>query len=139
MDKYEFMSDAWIKMAREVILQALQGADISNVTFSLSEEFTNPPEHLRRPDAATIGFTVRLDNGHAEVAAEPREDAEFRVISDYADALVLARDPELAAADPQLIVERLTQGRLKIIGNPAGVPAALQNLDVHRLLAPHTA
>jgi hypothetical protein len=138
MDKHEFMSPGWIETARQVITTALRSKDLSNIAFSLSEEFTNPPEHLRR-GAPSIGFTVRIAQGEVEVAGEPDEGATFRVISDYADALELARDPDLAAADPNLMLERLTSGRMKIVGNPGDVPPVLQGLDVHRLLAPHTA
>ena len=133
------MSPGWIGIARDVIVAALRGSDLSTVTFSLSEEFTEPPEHLRRPGRPTIGFSVRLDHGRVEVTGEPDETAAFRVISVYADALPLARDPDLAAADHKLMSERIASGRLKVIGNPADVPLVLQGLDIHRLLAPHTA
>jgi hypothetical protein len=63
LNKVEFMSPQWIAMAREQILHALDGKDLRTIRFTLCEEFTDPPEHLRRPGAQTIGFYIRLHDG----------------------------------------------------------------------------
>jgi hypothetical protein len=139
MDKFEFMSPAWIAMAREQILGALAGKDLRTVRFTLCEEFTNPPEHLKPPGAHTIGFYVRLRDGRVEVGDRPIREADCTIISDYADALAVARDPEAAAADPAVIAERMAAGRLTIIGDLSAAPAVLTELNIHQLLAPHTA
>lgn len=62
-DKFEFMSPEWIAMAREQITRALAGRDLGNGPFTLCEEFTNPPEHLKSPGAETVGFCVRVRDG----------------------------------------------------------------------------
>ena len=139
MERFEFMSPAWIAMAREQILRVLNGKDLRTVRFTLCEEFTNPPEHLRPSDAQTIGFYVRLYDGRVEVGDRPIQDADCTIVSDYADALSVARDPEAAAADPAVMAKRLAAGRLKIIGDLSAAPAALAELNIHKLLAPHTA
>ena len=72
LKRFEFMSPAWIAMAREQILRALEGKDLSTIRFTLCEEFTNPPEHLRSPGAQSIGFYVRLGDGRVEVAIAPQ-------------------------------------------------------------------
>ena len=74
-----------------------------------------------------------------EVGDRPTNDADCTIISDCADALSVARDPEAAAADPAVMAERMAAGRLKIIGDPSAAPAVLTKLDIHKLLAPHTA
>src|SRR5690606_34629702 len=125
MSKFEFMSPAWIAMAREQILRVLEDKDLGNVRFTLCEEFTNPPEHLRPPDAQTIGFYLRVGDGRAEVGDRPIKDADCTIISDYADALAVARDPEAAAADPAAMAERMAAGRLKIIGDLSAAPPVL--------------
>jgi hypothetical protein len=135
---HEFMSASWIAMARREITRALQPGDLDVEPFTLSEEFTDPPQHLRR-GADTIGFFVRVGQGRVEVGDQPKPDADCRVISDYADALVIARDPDAAATDPTEANRRVAVGRLRIEGDPAGMPAVLQQLDIHRLLARHTA
>jgi hypothetical protein len=126
-------------MAREQILRALEGKDLSTIRFTLCEEFTNPPEHLRSPGAQSIGFYVRLGDGRVEVGDRPTNDADCTIISNYADALSVARDPEAAAADPAVMRERIAAGSLEIIGDPSAAPAVLAELNIHKLLAPHTA
>lgn len=140
----EFLSEPWIAMAREEIVQALSRADRSDLDerggtpFTLSEEFTNPPAHLRS-GADTIGFSVRVGPGRVEVLGRPDSAADCRVVSDYRDALAIARDPDAAALDPAEVERRIAAGRLRIIGDPSRMPLALQRLDVHRLLAARTA
>jgi hypothetical protein len=138
MEKFRFMSPSWIEMAREQITQALEGADLDGVNFALCEEFTNPPDDLRREGRVTIGFVVRLVDGRVEVEDHPTDDCDLRVVSDYDDALVIARDPDAPAAQPSMMEQRLAEGRLKIVGNPVDVPGSLAGLDIHRLLSSRT-
>jgi hypothetical protein len=107
--------------------------------FTLCEEFTNPPTHLRRSGAGTMGFFVRVSDGRVEVGDHPIEDADVRIVSDYEGALTVARDPDAPAADPKAIEERMAEGRLRVFGDPMSAPAVLTELDIHRLLAPRTA
>jgi hypothetical protein len=139
MDKHEFMSPAWLDMARGKIGSALAEKDLSGVDYTLCEEFTNPPPHLRRDGAETIGFCVRIEGGRVAVDDHPESVADLKVISDYADALPVARDPDAAVTDPAEVAQRMADGRLKIVGDPASVPPVLTEVDVHRLLAPQTA
>ena len=105
-------------MAREQILRALDGKDLRTIRFTLCEEFTNPPEH---PEA--LGRSnhrlLRSSGGRTSGGGDrPINDADCTIISDYADALSVARDPEAAAADPAVMAERMAAGSLKIIGDP---------------------
>ena len=139
MEKFRFMSPAWIEMAREQITTSLTGVDLGGVNFTLCEEFTNPPDDVRREGASTIGFVVRFVDGTIEVVGEPTGDCDFRVVSDYEDALAIARDPDAPVAQPSMMEQRLAEGRLKIVRNPADIPAALAGLDIPRLLSSRTA
>jgi hypothetical protein len=136
--RHEFMSAEWIAMAREEITAVVSARDLDVPEFTLSEEFTNPPEHLRH-GADTIGFFVRVGHGRLEVGDRPEPNADYRVISDYADALAIARDPDAAAADPAEAERRVAEGRLRMEGDVSRVLAVLQELDIHRLLASRTA
>jgi hypothetical protein len=138
VEKAQFMSPAWIEMAREQITRALAGADLGGINFTLCEEFTGPPDDLRREGASTIGFFVRIRDGRVEVGDQPTHDADFRIVSDYEEALAIARDPDAPAAQQNMMEQRMAEGRLKIFGNPADVPAILAGLDIHRLLASRT-
>jgi hypothetical protein len=46
VEKFRFMSPAWIAMAREQITQVLAGTALGGINFTLCEEFTNPPDDL---------------------------------------------------------------------------------------------
>ena len=138
MEKFRFMSPAWIEMAREQITKVLAEADLEGINFTLCEEFTGPPDDLRREGASTIGFFVRVVDGRVEVGDQATDDADVRIVSDYEDALVIARDPDAPAAQQSAMEERVAQGRLKIVGNPTDVPAVLAGLDIHRLLSSRT-
>lgn len=132
------MSPAWIEMAREQITRVLAGTDLGGINFTLCEEFTSPPDDLRREGASTIGFALRVVDGRVEVGDRPTDDCDFRIVSDYEDALAIARDPDAPAAQPNMMEERMAEGRLKILGNPADVPPILAGLDIHRLLSSRT-
>jgi hypothetical protein len=141
-DVHEFMSPSWVAMARREITGALARRDLDVEPFTLSEEFTDPPAHLRSrsdPGSGTIGFWIRVGRGQVDVGGEPAPDADLRIISDYGDAVELARDPDAAAVDPAEAERRLADGRLRIEGDPSQAPPALLQLDIHRLLAGHTA
>jgi hypothetical protein len=138
MEKFRFMSPAWIEMAREQITKALTAADLAGMNFTLCEEFTNPPDDLRREGASTIGFVVRVNDGRVEVGSQPTNDCDFRVVSDYDDALAIARDPDAPVAQPSAMEQRMAEGRLEVVGDPADVPATLAGLDIHRLLSSRT-
>lgn len=56
VEKHEFMSTEWVAMAREQITQALTARDLRGIDFTLCEEFTDAPAHLRRDGATTIGL-----------------------------------------------------------------------------------
>jgi hypothetical protein len=133
------MSPAWIDMARVEITKALAGTDLGGLDFALCEEFTNPPDDLRRDGAATLGFCVRIDDGRVEVTDRPTDRADLRIVSDYEEALAVARDPDAPTAHQDMMEERIAEGRLTIVGDPSAVPDPLEGLDIHRLVASHTA
>jgi hypothetical protein len=139
VEKHEFMSAGWIAMAREQITRALAATDLQGVDFTLCEEFTNAPAHLGQNGDGTVGFCLRIADGAVEVTDRPSADADLRLISDYAEALPIARATDARAADPALMQERIAAGKLTVIGSAAGAPAALAALNIHQLLAPRTA
>jgi hypothetical protein len=97
-----------------------------------------PPDGLRREGEATIGFSVRVADGRVEVGDRPIDNADFKVVSRYEDALVVARNPDASAAQQDMMEERVAEGRLSIVGDPSAVPTLIAALDIHRLLATRT-
>ena len=53
-EKFEFASPAWVDAARECIVELSRGQDLSAVSVSFCEEFTDPPAHLC-PTGGSIG------------------------------------------------------------------------------------
>jgi hypothetical protein len=139
VEKFRFLSSEWIAMARGEITQALASTDLRGVHFTLCEEFSNAPDDLRADDQDTIGFFLRVTDGRVEVGERPTDRADLRIVSDYDDALEIARDPDAPAAAPSAMEQRIAEGRLQVIGDPAAVPPSLAALDIHRLLASRTA
>jgi hypothetical protein len=133
------MSPQWIAMARDEITRALRDRDLGQRPFTFCEAFTDPPEHLRRPDGAPIGFCIRLDGTDVSVSDQLTEQADCTVVSDYAEALAIARDPESPSADPAAMAERIADGRITIEGDLSAAPAVLQEVNIHKLLAVRTA
>jgi hypothetical protein len=136
--KYRFMSAEWIAMAREEITAALQGGDLDGIDFALCEECTDPPDDLRSEGDDTIGFRVLSTDGQVSGDDHLDERCDLRIVSNYSDALTIARDPDAPAAQPDVMQQRMREGRLRIEGEPARGPAALAELDIHRRLAPQT-
>jgi hypothetical protein len=132
------MSPEWIAMAREHITAALDDTDLGGINFAVCEEFTNPPDDLRSEGADTVGFCVRIANGNVAVDGSLDEQCDVRIVSDYHDALAIARDPDAPAAQPQAMQQRIAAGRLRIEGNLADAPGLMAELDIHRRLSPQT-
>jgi hypothetical protein len=132
------MSPEWIAMAREHITAALAETDLRGIDFALCEEFTDPPADLLSEGADTVGFCVRIANGNVAVDDRLDEECDVRIVSDYHEALTIARDPDAPAAQPEAMQERIAAGRLRIEGNPADAPRLLAELDLHRRLSPQT-
>jgi hypothetical protein len=80
-----------------------------------------------------------VEDGRFEVGDHPTDDADFKIVSDYEDALAVARDPDAPVAQQSMMEARIAEGRLKIVGNPIDVPPILAGLDIHRLLSSRTA
>jgi hypothetical protein len=100
-EKFEFASPAWVDAARECIVELSRGQDLSAVSVSFCEEFTDPPAHLC-PTGGSIGWHLVISNGKLEVAAGV-VDADLKIIADYTKALALARATHAEiAADPEI-------------------------------------
>jgi hypothetical protein len=136
--KHRFMTAEWIAMARGHITSALQETDLEGIDFTLCEEFTNPPDDLRSEGQDTVGFRVRIVDGNVSVDDQLDQPCDLRIVSDYDEASTIARDPDAPAAQPEVMQQRMREGRLRIEGDPADAPAALAELDIHRRLAPQT-
>jgi hypothetical protein len=134
LEKYELASPEWVTMLRGLVEEGLAGEDLAGINFSLCEEFTNPPAHLRRPGSATIGFYVRIEDGEIEVGDHPI-DASFKLVGDYAAMREYALRPfsptNLDSDTAALRQRMIDEGKLLVVGARADWPPATSQLDLH--------
>jgi hypothetical protein len=134
LEKYELASPEWVTMLRGLVEEGLAGEDLAGINFTMCEEFTDPPAHLRRPGSATIGFYVRIENGEVVVGDHPI-DATFKLVGDYAAMREYALrpfsptqlDPDTAAMRQRMIEE----GKLRVVGARADWPPVTSQRDLH--------
>src|SRR5262245_50874246 len=135
LQKYEFSSPEWMKMVRRLVEDGLRGKDISGIDFSMCEEYTDPPEHLRQPGTNSIGFTIRFADGTVELIDEPRDDVDFKLVGDYAALKEYSLRPfDPTNFDPETLAIRqrmMDEGKLRVDGRRAEWPAVLSDLDLH--------
>jgi hypothetical protein len=143
MERYELGSEPWLDVMRAELADGLTGEDLDGIEFTLSEEYTDPPAHLRRGGAATIGWHMRISGGRFEVVGTPLDDADLRVVADYNALLPIAHEihpdggptPETEAAIAALVAAN----KLELHGDRRGTPAVLAQVNLHNRLAPRTA
>ena len=138
-EKFEFASPEWVDMLRGLISERLAGQDLSGVEFVLCEEYTHPPQHLRRPGSDSVGFHIRVATGEVQVINEVVEGAAStkKMICDYEWAKRYAmRYPDPKLRD-QLMAEELM--RVEGEGDMSKLPAFWLKLDTTSLVRPRTA
>jgi ketosteroid isomerase-like protein len=138
-DKFEYASPEWVDMLRGLILEGVAGEDLSGVSFALCEEYTNPPEHLRRAGSDTIGLTIRVANGQIRVTDQVTDASETtkKLVCDYEWAKRYA----MRYPDPKLRDQLMAEGLMKVEGegDMSKLPPFWLELDTTSLIRPRTA
>ena len=97
--RLEFCSAAWIAVAREFIEQRAEGADLTGISITFNEVFTDPPAHLDPEGAGEIGWYLCIADSRIEVSPGILAEADVRATVDYQTVLPAARrlstDPPL--------------------------------------------
>ena len=97
--RYEFCSDDWIAVARDFIEERAAGADLTGISVTFNEVFTDPPAHLDPEGAGRIGWYLRISDNRIEVSPGVLAHADVRATVDYRMVLPAARrlstDPPL--------------------------------------------
>ncbi|HEX2038181.1 MAG TPA: hypothetical protein VHF47_00450 [Acidimicrobiales bacterium] len=138
-DKHEFGSPAWVEAVRPVVERLLADHDLKGVEYAFCEEFTDPPDHLRRDGSSAIGWHFRITGGQVLVGDGPLDDADVRIVADYHTVLPLAR-VVLAEHDDlegfrRTVEEAAAAGKLRREGNASRVPRFLVAVDFHDPIA----
>ncbi|MEO5902314.1 MAG: hypothetical protein ABIR68_19580 [Ilumatobacteraceae bacterium] len=130
----------WIITLQQAFDTALADTsnDASDVRFSISEEYLEPPPDLR-PTSGALGWTCRIEDGKViEFTPVPDAGADVVVQLDYSVFDELARIIVDGDAAQQLMERRageaLGSGRMRMTGS-LGNAAALVMAKVHDTMA----
>jgi ketosteroid isomerase-like protein len=138
-EKFEYASPEWVDMLRGLIVEAIAGKDLSGVEFVLCEEYTNPPEHLRRPGSDSIGLCIRVTHGELHVTSEiiAAAQATKKMVCDYEWVKRYA----MRYPDPKLRDQLMAEGLMQIEGegDMSKLPAFWLALDTTSMIRPRTA
>ena len=87
---FEFLSDEWLAEARCFLAREAERLGETLAPFTIAERFTDPPPHLKLPDAVAC-WSARFDGTRIEVSREFRPEADVVVEGDYQAALMAAQ------------------------------------------------
>jgi len=143
-EKYEFCSKKWVAYANEYLQGAAGGQDLSDISVTFNEVFTDAPAHLDPDDKGRIGWYLRVEDGRVEVERGILESADLTITVDYATVLPLARmvfegNPEAAAEAQETMVAAAIAGKMKREGNDAAMTSLAFMGGLHDALAQRTA
>jgi hypothetical protein len=120
-ERVEFLSDAWIDVARQYLLEAAaREPAFANATFSICESFTDAPPHLGLPDNRAV-WHFRSDGRTIEVGRGDLPGADVRIDADYQTVLAMAQTvyaagPEAVARAQRELQHRAGPDAIKIAG-----------------------
>lgn len=143
-EKYEFCSKKWVAFANEYLQGAAVGEDLSGISVTFNEVFTDAPSHLDPDDEGRIGWYLRVEDGKVEVERGILDQADLTITVDYKTVLPLARmvfegNPEAATEAQETMAAAAAAGKVKREGNDAAMASLLFMGGLHDALAQRTA
>lgn len=120
--KHEFGSPDWVGAVHDIVRDMLAGHDLSGVTYSLSEEYTDPPTHLS-PDGKSLGWHMEIGDGELRLGIGPRPGSMRQTRVDYAGVVPMAlivfeNNPSGMDEVKRLAMALLEAGKLSVKGRP---------------------
>ena len=143
-EQLAFCSQAWVDYARRYLQRASANADLSGVSVTFNEVFTDAPSELDHDSDGRVGWYLRVHDGKLEVDRGILEAADLRITADYATTLPLARmvfsgNPDSVQEAARLVAVATEAGKMHRDGDE-GVLATLPWLvKLHDVLAERTA
>ncbi len=143
-EKYEFCSKKWVAFANEYLQGVAVGEDLSGISVTFNEVFTDAPSHLDPDDEGRIGWYLRVEEGKVEVERGVLDQADLTITVDYKTVLPLARmvfegNPEAATEAQETMAAAAAAGKVKREGNDAAMASLLFMGGLHDALAQRTA
>jgi hypothetical protein len=138
-ERVEFLSDAWIEVARQYLLDAAaRDPAFATATFSVCESFADAPPGLGLPDDRAV-WHFRSDGHALEVGRGDLPGADVRIDADYQTVLAMAQTvyaagPDAVARANRELVHRSGRDAIRISGGldmGGSVGDALNGLHDH--------
>lgn len=143
---FDYASDDWLAALRRLAGELAAGRDLTGVDYTVSEELTDPPRHLLRAGSMSVGWHLRVRDGQVQIGHRPVQDADLRVVADYATHRALSRrvwndDVDAIAAARKARQRAVMAGRLRTEGDLSEAPLPVVALvrDLHDPVAAITA
>ena len=133
-ERYEFGSRDWFHALDRAIrrLADAAGAEMTDVRWSVCEVFTDVPAHLAQTSEGKAAWHCRVRGREIDFGLGEIDDAELKIVADYATALPLAHavlaDPEVQARVNETLAQAMMAGKMRIQGSLDARPAAFANL-----------
>ena len=133
-EKHEFGSPGWFDALRRAIERIARegGPDVDQVRWSVCEVFVDVPPHLAQTPVGKAAWHCRIRGREVAFGLGEIEDADLKVVADYATALPLSRtllaDPEAQARVNQTLMEAVMAGKMQIKGSLDARPPAFAGL-----------
>jgi hypothetical protein len=143
-DTFEFASPEWMAEIRTRLDGTVRGLDFGGRSFTVSEEFTDPPPHLLPDGAKSIAWHFRVTDGAVEVGDGPLAGADLETTVDYDTCLPIARliydTPEALEELQVRRAEASDAGKLTRKGDESALPPELMQrlFDLHNEMARRT-
>ncbi|MFJ9367461.1 hypothetical protein ACIRRA_23980 [Nocardia sp. NPDC101769] len=131
--RYEYVSPQWLDAVESIIADLLQDQDLGSLDYSICEDLTSPPPGRANTPAGTLSWFIHIHGNNLEVRGGSVEDADIRIVADYATHHELSRrvwagDPEAIAAAQHHRQIATATGKLRIDGDLTAAPPAVLEL-----------
>ena len=140
MKKFEFASPGYIEELKRQLDDAFKSVDLAGIEFIISEEYTDPPDHLCQPGRRSIGFHIQISKGEYKVGDRPRDDADVCIVADYKSVLPFIKrlHPKTAEEEAELQKARIqlaAEGKVQIKGDMNKQPSIMKEAELHDRMA----
>ncbi|MFJ9367824.1 hypothetical protein ACIRRA_25865 [Nocardia sp. NPDC101769] len=84
-------SPEWLDAVKSIITDLLQGHNLGSLDYSICEDLTSPPLGRANTPAGTLSWFIYIRGNNLEVHDGSIDDAEIRIVADYATHRELSR------------------------------------------------
>ncbi|MGW5225503.1 hypothetical protein [Nocardia niigatensis] len=133
IDVYEYVSPEWLDAVKLIVTDLLQDQDLGSLDYVICEDLASPPPGRANTPAGTLSWYLRIRGNNLEVHRGSVDDANIRVVADYATHHELSRriwagNPEAIAASQHQRQLATASGKLRIDGDLIAAPPVVLEL-----------